>query len=227
MIQRKHWAPIAEVVDYLTDRLPAGARVLELGPGTQPFRRADVFVDFQDVATVPADKLVKLDMATQRLPFEDKSFDFVVCRHMLEDMYNPFPVCEEMSRVAKAGYIETPSPVAELCRGVEGDKPIYRGYHHHRFIVWNHNDELRFLTKYPFVEHLNMDDKTLVDALNHSALYWNTYFMWEGEIKFKHLQNPIDYDIGEYHKLLDQAVIDSAFSADAFCSRIIQKQDAA
>jgi hypothetical protein len=43
--------------------------------------------------------------------------------HMLEDMYNPFPICAEMSRVAKAGYVETPSPVAELCRGVDGDKP--------------------------------------------------------------------------------------------------------
>jgi ubiquinone/menaquinone biosynthesis C-methylase UbiE len=48
------------------------------------------------------------------LPYEDKEFDFVYCRHVLEDLIYPFRVIKEMQRVAKAGYIETPSPMAEL-----------------------------------------------------------------------------------------------------------------
>src|SRR5882672_7035798 len=139
-----HWAPIPAVVDWLTNRLPPEAKVLEIGPGHAPFFRADTFVDFAPwpIQGVAPEKLVKCDIATEPLPFEDKSYDFIYCRHVLEDMWNPFHLSKEMERVGKAGYIETPSPIAELCRGVDGGAPPYRGYHHHRWVVWNQAGEL-------------------------------------------------------------------------------------
>jgi hypothetical protein len=61
----------------------------------------------------------KIDPISEKLPFADKEFDFVYSRHVLEDSWNPFALCEEMSRVGKSGYIETPSPIVELGRGVD------------------------------------------------------------------------------------------------------------
>lgn len=204
----KHWAPIPAVVDWLANILPPAAKVLEIGASHVQFPRATMFVDFQSVPGIPPERLVKCDIATERLPFPDKYFDFVYCRHTLEDLHNPFPACEEMSRVAKAGYIETPSPIAELCRGVDGGSPAYRGYHHHRYIVWARADgSLHFVSKYPLVEYLNLDDKALISALRRGPKYWNTYYLWEDKIDFFHRQNSLNFDMmQDYPTVLRTAI---------------------
>lgn len=210
-----------EVVQWLTNRLPSDARVLEVGPGYAPFERANAFVDFVDVRGVPPESFHKCDLATEPLPFADKSFDFVICKHTLEDMYDPFPLCAEMARVAKAGYVETPSPIAELCRGVDGmTAPKYRGYHHHRFVVWQTHDELRFVTKYPFVEYMGFSEDRLAERLRKPK-YWNTYYMWEDSLKVRHIQSPLDYDIpSQYRAVLGTAIEDSVEATDAFWARL-------
>ncbi len=215
-----HWGPVPEVVVFLNKLLPPEAKVLEIGPGTAPFRRADAYVDFVDIPGIPADRMHKCDIATERLPFKDKQFDFVVCRHTLEDMYNPFPVCAEMSRVAKAGYLETPSPVAELGKGVDGGDHNFRGYHHHRFIGWSSEGEFRLISKYPLVEHLPFNDDMLVALLRKSAMHWNSYHLWADELKVKHVQSPLDYDIPrQYASVLKDAVNQSIVSANLFWAR--------
>lgn len=212
-----HWAPIPAVVEWLTSRLAPDARVLEIGPGHAPFFRADTFVDFAPwpIQGVAPEKLIKCDIATEPLPFEDKSFDFVYARHVLEDMWNPFHLCKEMERVAKAGYIETPSPIAELCRGVDGGAPPYRGYHHHRWVVWNDRETLRFVSKYPVIEYLDIDESRLVPLLRHPQ-YWNTYLLWVDHIAACQLQSPLDYDIPrDYRGLLMKAAECSIDSTSA------------
>jgi len=221
-----HWAPIPAVVDWLTNRLAGDARVLEIGPGHAPFWRANVFVDFVEPSGFRASEIpshvgdwsfVKCDIATEPLPFEDKLFDFVYCRHTLEDMYNPFPIVREMERVAKAGYIETPSPIAELCRGVDGGAPPYRGYHHHRFIIWREGDELRFVSKYPVVEYMDIPDEPLTQILRARPVYWNTYHLWEDSINVRHLQSPLHFDIPtQYPRLLSNAIAASRQATDHF-----------
>ena len=146
---RKFWLPREEVVVWLTSIIPVDAKVLDIGSGTAPFRRADMFVDWTKPSDIPDHKFQACDIHRNRLPFDDKTFDFVYCRHVLEDLYNPFLIVAEMSRVAKAGYIETPSPLAEVCRGIDGNSPPWRGYHHHRFLIWKRDGILFFLTKYP------------------------------------------------------------------------------
>jgi hypothetical protein len=217
---KKHWGPIPAVYDYLADVvIPKDARVLEIGPGSVPFKRADVSVDFVDVPNVK--QLIKLDVATEPLPFADKEFDFVVARHVLEDMYNPFPLCGEMSRVAKAGYIETPSPIAELGRGVDGGSPPFRGYHHHRFMAWVFGTELRFISKYPFVEYLKFDEASIDAALRGNDRYWNTFYLWTDKINVVHRQSPLDYNIPrDYRLVLDEAMVRSKESTDIFFSNM-------
>lgn len=214
----KFWSPVAQVYDYLTNTvIPKDARVLEIGPGHSPFKRANVYVDFVDV---PGIEMVKCDVATEPLPFEDKSFDFVLSRHTIEDMYNPFPLLKEMSRVGKAGYVESPSPIAELGRGVDGGSPPFRGYHHHRFIAWQFGKELRLISKYPFIEYLKFDEAK-IDELLKQERYWNTYHLWEGEIQFAHRQSPLHYDIPrDYALILQEAMERSKESTDIFFSNI-------
>jgi SAM-dependent methyltransferase len=211
----KQWSPVREVVEHVSSIIPKGARVLEVGPGRAPFSRATHYVDYVQRGEL---NITICDVANEPLPFHDKFFDFVYCRHVCEDMFNPFPLIAEMERVGKAGYIETPSPIAELCRGVDGCSPIYRGYHHHRFMAWVEGDQLMFVSKYPLVEYAALDDEQLAAFLRCGAAYWNTHYIWKDKINVKHLQNDLDFDMmADYPKMLGSAC-NAAFRANnAFC----------
>lgn len=214
-----HWHPVPQVIKHLSDSIPDGATVLEIGPGHLPFPRATAFVDFADVPAYAKRPVYKLDVTSERLPFDDKSFDFIYCRHVLEDSWNPFALCAEMSRVGKRGYIETPSPLAELCRGVDGNAPVYRGYHHHRFIIWSDGGQLKFVSKYPLVEYLQAPDDRLAFLLRGGPKFWNTYFSWEGSIDARHVQSPADFNVGvNYATVLNAALSEAQKSTDKFWS---------
>lgn len=215
---KKWWGPAEQIVQWLCDRLPAKAKVLEIGPGYVPFPRADTFVDYKDLPGLPAGKVkVSVDLASEPLPFPDKTFDFVYCRHVLEDMYNPFLLIREMERVGSAGYIEMPSPIAELCRGIDGSSPPFRGYHHHRFIGWVHEGEFRLISKYPFVEYINWNEEDIVASLRAGPRFWNTYFLWQEKINFVHRQNGPDYLLTrDYAMILKGAMDSSKISSGTF-----------
>lgn len=47
----------------------------------------------------------------EKLPFEDSSFDYILCSHVLEDFLDPTPIIEEMTRICKkGGLIEIRTP---------------------------------------------------------------------------------------------------------------------
>lgn len=48
------------------------------------------------------------------LPFEDKSFDFVYCSHVLEHVDDPIQACAELARGGHRGYVETPSLMTDV-----------------------------------------------------------------------------------------------------------------
>jgi hypothetical protein len=200
---RKSWAPLPEVVAWVGSLVAGGARVLEIGPGSVPFPQATDFVDWKS-----GDRVTACDLNREPLPYPDKSFDFVYCRHVLEDLYDPFRVCDEMSRVARAGFIETPSPLAEFCKGVDGSSPAWRGYHHHRYFVWDQDGVLTFLGKYPLVEHLGGSNEEAVErALRADPFVWNTYFPWNERVRWRHLQHDVDFGLGpEYGSLIASAL---------------------
>lgn len=96
-------------------------RVLDVGSGQSPFVRADVLleryvhddehragssVDTEDPRLVVGDAL---DM-----PFADGAFDFVVASHIAEHVEDPARLCRELTRVARAGYIETPGAIGDF-----------------------------------------------------------------------------------------------------------------
>jgi SAM-dependent methyltransferase len=90
-------------------------RVLDVGSGGDPFPFATVLADrhlgrshhrseeFQSSGK----PVVICDI--QALPFADGTFDYVVASHVLEHVSDPIEACRELQRVARAGFIETPT----------------------------------------------------------------------------------------------------------------------
>jgi hypothetical protein len=135
----KYYGPNPKIIAHIEHICNDKTKVLELGPGLTPFSKATHFCGWdQGSQKIDSNQHTVCDFSIQKLPYADKEFDFIYCRHVLEDLYNPFLLVEEMSRVGKAGYIETPSPAAELCKNIDcGDSYVpWRGYHHHNSFVW-------------------------------------------------------------------------------------------
>lgn len=220
---RKFWGPNTLVMEWLKKEF-SGGKVLDVGPGHHPLTWATKAVDFAATINNAACPVDVCDFATNALPYSDKEFDFVYCRHVLEDMWNPFGICKEMSRVGRAGYIEMPSPICEIGRGVDGGSPPYRGYHHHRFLGWTvqnnktNKPALMVASKYPFIEYLNFDEGRVDELLRKGdGRYWNTYYLWDGEIDILHTQSPLNFDIPtQYVKILDAAMAASMAATDKF-----------
>ena len=96
--------------------------VLEIGSGHNPKARSDVLCDkfidddHQRGGGIVADRSM-IEADGQHLPFADRSFDYVICSHVLEHVENPKLMISELERVASRGYIEVPSEISERLYG--------------------------------------------------------------------------------------------------------------
>jgi SAM-dependent methyltransferase len=93
------------------------ATVLDVGSGDKPHWRADVLVDRYVAASHAAQRSGRAQARIDRplfdadaaaLPFADDAFDYVICSHVLEHVTDPGAVIAELTRVARAGYVEVP-----------------------------------------------------------------------------------------------------------------------
>lgn len=87
--------------------------VLEVGAGGNPYPRANVLLDAMESTIERNEQQLITDRPLvlglcEELPFKDKSFDFVIASHVLEHTDNPEAFLNELMRVGKSGYIETP-----------------------------------------------------------------------------------------------------------------------
>ena len=96
--------------------------VLEIGSGHHPRMRSDVLCDkfieddSQRGGAIATDRPI-IQADGENLPFAGNSFDYVICSHVLEHMEDPESLFGELARVARRGYIETPSEIAERLFG--------------------------------------------------------------------------------------------------------------
>ena len=102
--------------------------VLDIGSGAFPNPRANLLVDMHvsenrhrngNAVAVDSRPFVQADVA--QLPFVDQEIDYVIVSHLAEHVVDPSALCQELSRAAKGGYIETPSPL--------GDRLLDEEYH--------------------------------------------------------------------------------------------------
>lgn len=98
--------------------------VLEVGSGNNPNPRSDILLDryLFDNGQRAGEFRIVVDRPLvvgdgYHLPFKNKTFDYVICSHILEHMEDPKAFMREMTRVGKAGYIEVPSDVSERIFG--------------------------------------------------------------------------------------------------------------
>lgn len=99
-------------------KIPAKALVLDVASGGKPYWRSNVLLDkfVFDNSERNSNVLIDRDFVVSdvyHLPFKDKAFDFIIARHILEHLDQPEVFLKELQRVAKAGYIETPSSFSE------------------------------------------------------------------------------------------------------------------
>ncbi len=100
-----------------------------------------------------AKKFVRVDITKEKLPFKDKEFDVALCTHVLEDLPTPFPVISEMQRVAKRGYISTPSMGRDmifshynLTDWETGGRRV-PGWSHHKWLFYKSGKNMYILPK--------------------------------------------------------------------------------
>lgn len=186
--------------------------ILEIGPGIQPFPLAKKFVGYNE----ELDNYISLDIDEQKLPFNDKELDFIYSRHTLEDIQNPNFAMSEIIRCCKSGYIETPSPLVEIAKGVDGfnDSESYGGYIHHRYIVWSDIEkcEIYFLPKYScIIDRFSsiLLNQHSYDILNKYPMNWNNCFIWKDrEPKIVMYKNIINYKLTPltYMNIVNKAI---------------------
>ncbi len=95
-------------------------KVLDIGSGGSPFPYATHLADKYPGETHHRyEKFDKKDLPftkadIEKLPFDDKSFDFVYTAHVLEHVENPAKALDELMRVGKRGYIEVPTRMSDI-----------------------------------------------------------------------------------------------------------------
>lgn len=225
------YPPITNVVDYyyqfiLDNNL---TRILEVGPGRAPMTNLSTHVIDHQLEKWGIRGVVawNLDMGVDRIPVEDKYFDFVFCRHVLEDLNHPFEAFEEIKRVAKNGYVETPSPQIESLLIGGWNRPRLhkgRGWHHHRFLLWSEmrTNILYAMPKYPLLDFIQPasifghrdTERQAVQLCSTYSNMWNNYYAWvdsntsastakyivgaNTNVQFKELKADVDFEFENF-----------------------------
>jgi uncharacterized protein YbaR (Trm112 family)/SAM-dependent methyltransferase len=158
--------------------------VLEIGGGNLPLRRSDLLVDRDLFTNAERTGDLILDRPFvcadgQHLPFRDKSVDYIVACQVLEHVEDPQLFLQEVSRVGKRGYIETPNELRErLIR-----QPF------HRWVVSIENERLH-IRENRLPESYGSLFRDLMRNRLYSHFYLNNYslfnvsFEWEAEVPF-------------------------------------------
>lgn len=186
-IKRLFWALRKLNVPISTEGL-----VLDVGSGGRPYPRSDVLLDRLTGSEHRCGEEMMLDSRdavfgdAAKMPFKDKSFDFIIASHILEHMSDPEQFINELMRVGKAGYIETPNAIFE------------RLYPHafHCLEIFNQNGRLviRKKTKPLDDEFLSgsyilKNDPEWSRFFNENPKMFHVRYYWDSKILFE-IQNP-------------------------------------
>lgn len=173
--------------------------VLDIGAWGRPLTRADWVMDLMpydtrglygrdgpDPERFSADTWIRRDICDREpYPFADKSVDFVICSHTLEDVRDPIWVCDEMVRIAKAGYVEVPSRLEEQSYGFQGP---WAGWGHHRWLIEKQDEGLDFVFKHHVLHNRESDrfppgfQETLTPEERVVSLWWEDSFEYQERV---------------------------------------------
>jgi len=169
-----------------------GDLVLDIGSGDKPHWRADVLVDLYTDNSYgiqrSGDSKVKISKSLvvspiEKLPFKDKSFDYVICSHVLEHVIDPQKSLVEIMRVGKAGYIEVP---------FEGASKVV-DYPSHLWYCRLERGVLVFTAKHKvafdsIIDSLMQKREMFYGFANLGQKYWDDFVIelyWKDKVKFR------------------------------------------
>jgi hypothetical protein len=204
--------------------------IIDIGSGTGPaiFPKSTHVLDFNN-QPIPGKISIKLDLDFDTFNESRSFYNFAFCRHTLEDIQNPQHAFSEITRIAKMGYIETPSPLVELTSSVQSALTDgYKGYIHHRYIVWSdiYTNTLHFLPKMPLVEYVEFNPhikRKFNHLLNNYPVYWNNYYIWDHRRAPNIIvyRNDINFKMNDdYQRLLNLAIFSSISYTNFFVDYI-------
>ncbi len=127
-------------------------------------------------------------------------FDYAICSHTLEDVYNPYTTLSMLPRIAKAGIITMPSAFTELSR-IENIG--WLGHIHHRYIFHPDNNRINILPKINSLEFL------LPDGLFFNKSLEEVRFEWFSDFEYSLFMNnylgpSVEHVIHEYRKFIQE-----------------------
>ncbi len=132
-------APRTVIAGWSRSRIAVdGGPILDVGSGAYPNPAADILCDAEvddDCHRHGAELVIDRPFVVARveaLPFRAKAFSFVIASHLAEHVADPAGFCREVARVGRAGYIETPSPLADVL--LHEDYHVWR-VHHRRGVL--------------------------------------------------------------------------------------------
>lgn len=105
---------------HIPSEFRKGDKVLDVGSGGHPFPHATHLAELYLGGTSHrSDPFRNAGLPVQvcdigRLPYRSGAFDFVYCSHVLEHVGDPASACEELMRVGRRGYIETPTRMSDI-----------------------------------------------------------------------------------------------------------------
>jgi SAM-dependent methyltransferase len=203
--------------------------VLEVGGGNNPDKRAKTVVDKYvednthrsgNLKVLKNQKFIHADGGN--LPFKDHEFDYVICRHVLEHVDDPVAFVKEQVRVAKMGYMETPSLLGEYIAPKQSHKWVIQDIDN-KLVLYD-KKILNFNTWQDFGQvFLYYLPKTsigfkILERTHASILTVN--YEWQDDMEI--LVNPEDpYYLNHFIKPWDESICDKFIYKQSYSKEVI------
>jgi hypothetical protein len=153
-----------------------GYRVVDIGGIADNWSSTcvDMLVDInaEDTSSSMKIDICDQDSWSKLLSYVDENgrFDFAICTHTLEDIYDPVVVIKHLPKIARSGVITMPSITTELSP-VENKN--WLGYIHHRWIFDQHDDKMLIIPKLGILETM-CRGRNVFDPARSEVMYtWN------------------------------------------------------
>lgn len=157
--------------------------VIDIGSGGAPSPIANILTDYYPdqkihrTTTIVEDRPLVV-CSVERMPFKCKVFDISICAHVLEHVPNPILAIEEIGRISKAGYLETPAYGKDILIGT--------GYQH----IWQVVSSGETLHFFPYTarQHEAHADSPFMNIWCQSEYHPFQRFFWERQDLFNAIQ---------------------------------------
>lgn len=181
--------------EYIDFDIKEGDKVLDIGSGNYPFPLATHLADFyEEKTTHRAGPLIKdnrpfSNCSVEDTPFKDKEFDFVYCSHVLEHVENPGRACDEIMRIGKRGYIETPARTSDIMFNFTGIKNHHKWYVSFAgntlvFIEWMEKDKRDTRVGYFFEQFHSKFKNPFQDLVCNNRDFFENMFLWKEKFNY-------------------------------------------